>query len=40
MVGQGSHFEIWNLEAWNKQLDQITAQDINALPPGMENFSL
>jgi len=40
MVGQGSHFEIWNLEAWNKQLEQITAQDINALPPGMENFSL
>ncbi|HMJ49075.1 MAG TPA: hypothetical protein VK440_00685 [Burkholderiales bacterium] len=40
MVGQGSHFEIWNLEAWNKQLEQITVQDLNALPPGMENFSL
>jgi MraZ protein len=40
MVGQGSHFEIWNLEAWNKQLEQITTQGNNTLPPGMENFSL
>jgi MraZ protein len=40
MVGQGSHFEIWSLEAWNKQLEQITAQGNNTLPPGMENFSL
>jgi MraZ protein len=39
MVGQGSHFEIWNQEAWEKQLDQL---DMNPekLPAGMENFAL
>lgn len=40
MVGQGSHFEIWNLDSWNKQLEQITAQGSSPLPAGMENFSL
>ncbi len=40
MVGQGSHFEIWSLEAWNRQLEQFTMQGDNTLPPGMENFSL
>lgn len=41
MVGQGSHFEIWNLEAWETQLDEIVAQgDDRLLPAGMENFSL
>ncbi len=40
MVGQGSHFEIWGLDAWEIQLDQIMGQGDKLLPPGMENFSL
>ncbi len=40
LVGQGSHFEIWNLPAWEKQIEQIVAQGDNLLPPGMEKFSL
>ena len=38
LVGQGSHFEIWNQDTWDKQLQQLTAQ--NQLPPGMEDFAL
>jgi MraZ protein len=40
LVGQGSHFEIWNSEAWEKQIEQIVAQGENLLPQGMEKFSL
>jgi len=40
LVGQGSHFEIWAIEAWEKQIEQIVALGDNLLPPGMENFSL
>lgn len=39
MVGQGSHFEIWSQEAWEKQLDQLSANP-EKLPAGMENFAL
>jgi MraZ protein len=38
LVGQGSHFEIWNQDIWEKQLRQLTAQ--TQLPPGMEDFAL
>ena len=38
LVGQGSHFEIWNHGTWEKQLQQLTAQ--TQLPPGMEDFAL
>ncbi len=38
LVGQGSHFEIWNKDTWEKQLQQLTAQ--TELPPGMEDFAL
>ena len=38
LVGQGSHFEIWNQDAWDKQLQQLTPQ--TQLPPGMEDFTL
>jgi MraZ protein len=38
LVGQGSHFEIWNHDTWEKQLQQFTAQ--TQLPPGMEDFAL
>lgn len=40
LVGQGSHFELWNLEAWEQQIEQIVAQGDSLLPPGMEKFSL
>lgn len=39
-VGQGSHFEIWDLEAWNAQLETLRSGGSTNLPPGMENFSL
>jgi MraZ protein len=40
LVGQGSHFEIWDLEAWNSQLEALRSGGSPNLPPGMENFSL
>jgi MraZ protein len=40
LVGQGSHFEIWDLEAWNAQLEALKTGGAPTLPPGMENFSL
>jgi MraZ protein len=38
-VGQGSHFEIWNLNAWNEQLKSLMS-GATGLPPGTEDFSL
>jgi MraZ protein len=40
LVGQGSHFEIWDLDSWNKQLEALGTGGSPTLPPGMENFSL
>ena len=39
-VGQGSHYEIWDLEQWNSQLESLRSGGGGNLPPGMENFSL
>ena len=39
LVGQGSHFEIWSLDAWERQLEQLAVAP-DKPPPGMENFSL
>ncbi len=39
-VGQGTHFEIWDLDAWNAQLEALRSGGSATLPPGMENFSL
>ena len=39
-VGQGSHFEIWDLDSWNQQLEALRTGGSPSLPPGMENFSL
>jgi MraZ protein len=39
-VGQGSHYEIWDLELWNQQLAALRSGGNTNLPPGMENFSL
>ena len=40
LVGQGSHFEIWDLEAWKAQLELLRSGGSPTPPPGMENFSL
>ena len=39
-VGQGSHFEIWDLEQWKAQLEAVRSGGNPTLPPGTENFSL
>jgi len=39
MVGQGSHFELWSQDAWEKQLDQLATVN-DKVPMGMENFVL
>ena len=40
LVGQGSHFEMWNMEAWRKQLDSIMGGDGIEMPAELEGFSL
>ena len=40
LVGQGGHFEIWAMDAWEKHVEQIISLGDGLLPPGMENFSL
>ena len=39
-VGQGSHFELWSKEAWNKQIKQIKINDKGELPAELGGFSL
>ncbi len=39
LVGQGSHFELWSEDAWEKQFEGIETSP-EKLPPGMENFAL
>jgi MraZ protein len=38
-VGQGTHFEVWSLNAWNEQIAALTSGEA-ALPPGTEDFTL
>jgi len=38
LVGQGSHFELWNMEAWRKQLLNVVG-DIE-MPTDLSGFSL
>ena len=38
LVGQGSHFELWSMEAWKAQLEQV--MDADTLPAELEGFSL
>ncbi len=40
LVGQGSHFEMWNMEAWRKQLDSVIGGDGIEMPVELEGFSL
>ena len=38
LVGQGSHFELWNMEAWHKQLSNVVGNI--KLPLELDGFSL
>ena len=40
LVGQGSHFEIWDIGAWDEKLATAMTMVGSAPPPGTENFSL
>jgi MraZ protein len=40
LVGQGSHFEIWDVEAWEQKLAQAMTLASTTPPPGTDNFSL
>ena len=39
LVGQGSHFEIWGQDGWDRQISVIDDRPFE-MPDGMENFSL
>ena len=40
LVGQGSHFELWNMDAWQAQLERLTDGEEMILPAELEGFSL
>lgn len=40
LVGQGSHFELWNMDAWRAQLERVMSGDGMDLPAELEGFSL
>lgn len=40
MVGQGSHFELWDVGAWDLQLESLVAADQLEIPQELEGFSL
>jgi MraZ protein len=40
MVGQGSHFELWDVAAWDQQLESLMSADQLQIPQELEGFSL
>jgi MraZ protein len=40
LVGQGSHFELWDIEAWHTQFAQMMQGDNFTMPSEFEGFSL
>jgi MraZ protein len=40
LVGQGSHFELWNKDAWRAQLAQVMQDENFVMPSELEGFSL
>ncbi|MGQ0443036.1 MAG: division/cell wall cluster transcriptional repressor MraZ [Methylophilaceae bacterium] len=40
LVGQGSHFELWSMEAWHKQLLNVVSDTEIEIPAELEGFSL
>jgi MraZ protein len=39
LVGQGSHFELWDLDAWDAEMNELASLS-DRPPPGLENFAL
>lgn len=40
LVGQGTHFELWSDEGWEKQQQAMLALVSTGLPPGFESLAL
>ena len=40
MFGQGTHFKLWNPEAWEKQFEAFSKLKPGVMPAGMESLSL
>jgi len=40
LVGQGSHFELWDVALWDEKLSRAMSRASSSPPPGTENFSL
>ncbi len=40
LVGQGSHFELWNVDAWHAQLERAIGNEEMVIPAELEGFSL
>lgn len=40
MVGQGSHFELWDVAAWDQQLEKLMSTDQLQIPQELEGLSL
>ena len=40
MVGQGTHFELWSDEGWEKQQEAMLGLASTGLPPGFESLAL
>lgn len=40
LVGQGSHFELWSIEAWRAQLERVMSEQEMVIPAELEGFSL
>lgn len=40
LVGQGSHFEIWDGQVWDEKLAKAMSHASTSPPPGTDNFSL
>ena len=39
-VGQGTHFEIWNQEMWNQEINKISTNEDDDLPEELGGFAL
>jgi MraZ protein len=40
LVGQGSHFELWDAGVWDRKLEDALAAAGATPPPGTDNFAL
>ena len=40
LVGQGSHFELWDVAAWDQQMERLMDTDNLVIPEELKGFSL